>query len=557
MTGLLKRKWFFTGVLILFALWAMIFYRLVFTAWTLQYSVYGVVGVLAAVALFVYVFPRRDRRLVTRFALYCLVFSVGLGGLAGQSIIWTGIDYLGLLVVVLILGRLLIKLPVWQLLGVALALSLAELWVPWSDMSVLSAFSIRYIGHFNSQDKQVPSLPVNVVPNPTRPGTQEIITLRGHSPYPGEAQALFNHLTSNPATSAPYIQAVRELQHSYDVIAVRPGKLAYHTSYASPSELSKLSPSTLGLLDFPFTTSHFFNLNSQVRMYVTMSENPGQLFNALMQPGSLSDQIGALSVNTAVKEEQNWKSVTGWKQQAVDGLSLHDGYLTGTYHGVPVHVRTSGVALLGVYPLLPKSASSSPQAVLEGNNMIQVVSLPPGKPRIFATLHGSFALPLTTDVVFADLTGNGRYALLINTVPAQIRELTPQGTWPLLWSSARHTFRFETVFPRPGGDLIVANSPSLVSGSVIRYLGGYVYRNHALQTVWRVYHTDLVDLHTVHVTSPTQPELLTSLYSHQEIMLLAPTSIPWLPLSMAGYVVVIAAGVFRRWTAKRRGGQTA
>ena len=557
MTGLFGRKFVSTGVLILFGLWAMLFYRLVFTGWTLQYSVFGVIGVLAASTLFVYAYPRQDRRRVTRFALYCLVVSVGLGGLSGQSVMWTAIDYIALLVVVLLLGRLLIKMPVWQLLAVAVVLSLAELWVPWSDMSVLSAFSIRYIGHFNSQDKQVPSLPVNVVPNPTRPGTQEIITLRGHAPYPGEAQVLFNHLSRSPGASAPYVQAVRELQHSYDVIAVRPGKLSYHTSYASPAELSKLNPSTLGLIDFPFTTSHFFNLGGHVRMYGTMSENPGQLFNALMQPGSLADQMGALAINTAQKEDRNWRQVTGWKPPAVDGLSLRNGFVTGSYRGVPVHVKTSGVALLGVYQLLAPGASLSPQAVVEGNNVIQVVSLPPAKPRIFATLKGTFSLPLTTDVVFADLTGNGQYSLLINTVPAQIRQLTPQGTWPLLWSSSRHTFRFETVFPRPGGDLIVANAPSLYSGSPIRYLGGYVYHNHSLQTVWRTYHTDLVDLHTVHVTSATQPELLTSLYSHQEIMLLAPNVIPWLPLSLVGYVVVLAVGVMRRMQLARKGGESA
>ena len=40
-------------------------------------------------------------------------------------------------------------------------------------------------------------------------------------------------------------------------------------------------------------------------------------------------------------------------------------------------------------------------------------------------------------------------------------------------------------------------------------------------------------------------------------MLLAPNTIPWLPLSLAGYVVVIAVGVLRRMALARKGGETA
>lgn len=537
----------YTPLLVLFALWSVVFYQLTFVAWTIEYSYYGVGLVIAASLLFVYAFPRADRRIVVRFTLFCLMAGYGLASFVSSPPLWKAIDYLVFFVFAMGLGIWLVGLRKLQLFIVLAVLALFEVWVPLSDVSVLSEFDIRYVGHMTSPDPQLTSIPAVPIPDPAHPGQMEILTLRGHRPVKGEAQMLIN-LLANPKYSQSAREAIRQLQYSYDVLAVRPGKLRFVTHYASAREMAQAPFWSLGLVDFPFTTAHFLSLKNQTRMYVSLSQSPGSLLSALLSPGTLADQIGNLSLKTAAATARNWAQVTGRTSNAVDGLVIRNGRLTGVYDGRPIRVATAGVAVLGVYPMLPASVSPVPQAVVEGNNLIQVIGLGPGQEKVLATLRGSYSHPLTTDIVFADLSGNHHEAMLINTVPAQIVQLSPHGhSWKTLWTSGRSSFRFETVIKRAGGDLIVANSPSLVSYSPIRYLGGYLYSNHQLTQVFRVYHGNLVNLHTVTLKPGGRQDLLSSVYANQEILLLAPSRIPWIPVVDAVFLLLVLTGVARRF----------
>ncbi len=540
-----------TPFLIVYALWAVLFYQLTFTAWTLEYSMLGVLFVLAASVAFIYAFPRGDRKVVIRFTLFSVMTSVGIASFASEPLVWRIIDFVVFLVLALILGGFLVGVKTRRLFVVIIAITLLQVWVPLGDLSTLAYFDIRYIGHLASPDSQVPSLPVVAMPDPTRPGLQEIITLRGHRPVKSEAQDLIDMANANPAQATSILNALKELQNSYDVIAIRPGRLRLITHYATTQELSQLPFSSLGLVDFPFTTTHFLNVANHTRMYLSLSAGPGSLLSMLLSPGTVATSIADLSLQTVTAEQRNWQSVTGHSVDQTDGLSIQNGYLTGTFNGVSVHFRTAGVAVLGVHHMLPPSVGGGSQAVVEGNNTIQVVALPPAKPHVIATMHGSYLHPLTMDVVFADLTGSHQDALLVNTVPAQIFQLSATGSWQRLWVSGRDSFRFETAFKRPGGDLLIVNSPSLMNAAKTRYLGGYLYRNGQLVRVFRVYHGNFVDLHTVHVSSASQTELLTSVYSHQEIMLLGPQVLPWLLLVEVGYGLALIVGIVRRVKGRR------
>ncbi|MCY0875336.1 MAG: hypothetical protein OWT28_03525 [Firmicutes bacterium] len=547
------RAWrvFTTPMWILYALWAMLFYQLVFTAWTIEYSVFGVIGVVVASLLFIYAFPRADRRTLIRFTIFSLAVSLGIPTFASQPMGWRIVDYIVFVAFALFLGRWLIKMRLSRLLLVVLFITAAEVWVPLDDMSMLSKFQIEYTGHLGSQDPQIPSIPVATVANPTNASLQEIITLQAHRPIEGEAQKLID-LMAGPVNYTAVQSAIDKLQHTYDVVGVTPGRLFFHVTYPGRSLLRQLPFSDLEMVDFPFTTANILTLFDRTRMYLSLSENPGDLLSTVMNPGRMADSIASLSVQTARAEKANWDAVTGRPTVAPGPLKLANGYLTGTYDGETVRVKNAGDVLLGIYRLLPTSMMKSPQAVIEGNNRLQVVSLPPDRPRVVATLHGTYLNPLTTDIVFADITGSGTDQLLLNTVPAQIVGLTPQLTWQTMWVSARSSFRFETAFSQPGGDLLIANSPGYDNNTPTRYLGGYKYSNGQLLSVFRSYHGDLVSLHTVHVTSAKTPELLTSVYSNQEIMLLKPTVIPWQSLVEGLYVLMLMIGLARR---SRKGGR--
>ncbi len=539
------KKWLSIPFLLLYALWASLFYQLLFTAWTLQYSYWGVLAVVVASLVFYFVFPKTDRKFVFRFTLFSLLSFFALGSISGQSLKWRIIDWIVFTVLALILGKILTGQKVVRLFLVILVLTGFEIWVPQDSVSALSHFSVDYIGHLASQDAQVPSLPLTTIPSQTRPGEQTILTLQAHKPFKEEAQTLIDDMAQNG--NPQFQNALVEIQHSYDLITVQPGRLRYHTSFATPQQLSKVSYDQLGSSDFPFSTSHFLNIAGNSRMYFTLSAAPGELLSMLLSPGEMASDLANLSVKTAQVEAGNWQQLTGRSPiDQMQGFTLQNGWLTGQYDRHAVRVKTQGVAILGVYPLLPKAQLASPCVVVEGNNLIQVVSLPPSQPRLIATLNGSYTHPLTSDIVFADVLGNGTDQLLINTVPAQIVQLTAAGKWSVLWYSSRGTFRFESVYPQPHGDLIIANSPSLVSASPIRYLGGYVYEHHQLVNRFRVYHGNLVNVQTAYVAAGSQPQLLMSVYDHQEIMLLGAEKVPLFDLLIGGYVLALVVAVIRR-----------
>ncbi len=546
------KKWLTIPLLLLFSLWIVLFYQLIFVAWTLQYSYIGVLGVIVTSLVFYFVFPKKDRNFVFRFTLFALMTSYAISGIFGYTLKWIIIDWIVFVILALILGRILIGKKVLTLFLVIMVMTGFEIWLPLDSWSTLSHFSVNYLGRLASQDPQVPSLPVTTIPDPSRPGQQMILTLQAHQPYKEEAQTLVDGLALSGSNQIE--EALVEIQHSYDLVTIQPKGHGYLTNFASPNQLAGIPYSVLGSSDFPFSTSHFLNINGDSRMYFTLSASPGELLSTLLSPGQTASDLANLTIQTAKNEVANWEQLTG--RNAVEhqqGLTLNNGVLAGTYDHQTVHIKTDGVAILGLYRLLPKSELASPTAVVEGNNLLQVVTLPPDKPKIIATLYGSYSHPLTSDIVFADVLGNGTDQLLINTVPAQIVQLTPTGKWNVLWYSGRDSFRFESVFPQSNGDLIIANSPSLVSTSPIRYLGGYVYKNRQLVEQFRVYHGNLVNLSTVHVSAGTKPQLLMSVYDHQEVLLLGPSRIPLYDLLVGGYVLVVIIAIFRRFGRRHAG----
>lgn len=540
------QRWLTVPFLILYSLWAVFFYQLAFTAWTLEYSYIGVVLVIVASLVFYFVFPKSDRKFIFRFTMFALMISFAIDGFISEPLIWRIIDWIVFAVLAVVIGRLLVGQKMSRLFLVVIFMTLFELWIPLGDLSALSRFNVDYIGHLASQDPQVPALPVATIPDLSRPGYQTILALKAYSPDKTEAQTLIDQLG---ATGSQQVQdALIQVQHSYDIVAIQPGRLLYHVAPATSKQMAALPVSALGAQDFPFSVSHFLNIDGATRAYFSLAVSPGDLLSMVLTPGQLPNELAGLSEQTANAETANWDQITGRSPvTSAQGFTIHNGLLTGAYDHQEVKVQTSGVTILGVYQLLPKSVESSPSVVLEGNNLIQVVSLPPAKPKIIATLRGSYSHPLTSDMVIADVVGNGTDQLLINSVPAQIVQLLPSGEWQTLWISGRDSFRFETVYPTAGGNMIVANSPSLISFSPIRYLGGYIYRDHQLIEKFRVYHGNLVNVQAAHVTSALSTNLLMSVFDHQEILLYGQSRIPWYGITMGVYVLALVIGIWRRY----------
>lgn len=93
---------------------------------------------------------------------------------------------------------------------------------------------------------------------------------------------------------------------------------------------------------------------------------------------------------------------------------------------------------------------------------------------------------------------------------------------------------------------MIANAPALYSTDPTRYLGGYIYHNHALDRVFRVYRANLINVKAVSPTPQGVPDMMATVYDQPALMVLSPGTIPWLTLVDIGFAAVILTGLIRR-----------
>ncbi|MCY0875478.1 MAG: hypothetical protein OWT28_04310 [Firmicutes bacterium] len=539
--------WALTPILMIYAVWAVLFHQLVLTAWTLQYSYLGVIGILVAAAIVFVSFPRLERKPLLYFTAYAMLVGIGLSNVLTQVSPWNWIDLVVFLVLALPLGRYVVRLHILQVLLVVASVIALELWVPFADMSVLSAFSLRY------EASLAPPSPLNSnVPDALTATTAENTnpTITTLAALPVQSAAKKTLLQAISAFTPGQSTAARAdlLDESLAIAALtRVPSGGYHLQAATEAQLQAVPFTSLTLSDFPFHTAHIISTpDKQLRVVEPITDSPTTLLSMLLNPDTLPLTAARLTVESARTTANSWSAHVAKATPQIDGLSVENGVLHGTFHGQAVHIQTRGVTLLGVASFAP-SLGRAAEAMVEGNNVLQVVTLPPDRVRILSTLVGSYIHPLTSDIQFGDVLGNHTDALLINTVPAQIVVLTPQNKWKTLWSSGQASFRFEaTTHQTSNRDLLIANAPALYSTNPTRYLGGYVYSNHQLERVFRVYRANLINVHAVSHAMSGWPTIMATVFDQPAIMVLEPSSIPWLTLVDLGFAILIITGLVRR-----------
>lgn len=545
--------WVATIVLMLYAVWTVLFHQLVLTAWTLQYSYLGVLGILVAAALLFVSFPREDRKPVFYFTAYSMLAGIGLGNVLTQPAPWNAVDLVVFLILALALGRYVVRIHFVQVIAVVAALVALELWVPFADMGVLSAFTLRYDGALAQPSPLHDSLPDALTRSANHANPRQTILTLADLPISADEKAplLRAMMPFTPGQPASY--RTQLLAQSLTIAALKQTGNSYTLQPATAVQLRAVPFTALALAEFPFHTARIISANNQASLHIAepLTDSPTTLLSMLLNPDTLPLTTARLAVESARATAYSWGLHVADSTPAIAGLSIQNGLLHGTFHGQPVQIQTQGVSLLGVEPFAASAGRGSLQAIVEGNNLLQVITLPPDRVRILATLKGSYIHPLTSDIVFGDVLGNHTDALLINTVPAQIVALTPHNQWQTLWSSGQASFRFETATPQASGaDLLIANAPALYSTDPTRYLGGYVYDNHQLKRVFRVYRANLINIQSIGTTNSGAPFLMATVFDQPALMVLDPSDIPWLTLIDIGFAIVILTGLVRR--ARRR-----
>ncbi|MCY0900731.1 MAG: hypothetical protein OWU32_00915 [Firmicutes bacterium] len=546
----LRNPWTLTVLCVLYGIWLILFDQLVLTAWTLQYSYWGVLGILVVGTLLYVAFPRSERKRVLLFTGFCLLLGIGLSTVLFQPLVWRVVDYIVFVALALGIGTLALQLPVVRVLAVVIGLTAFEMWVPFSDMPLVSAFSIDADVHPIAQPSLWTQVPAVALEPAGKGFPRTIVTLAQATPSSHDSRLEAMSLSRQGLDLASAAAQHTLLLNSLAVVALSGHATGFSLTRATPEQMARVPVTQLGLTNYPLQTAYLTRGSNEYRLYETDTTNPATLLAMLLQPETLPLSTALLEEQSLQRSRASFASATGRAMQtpgSVSGWSLNGGVLTGHVYGHAVSVATKGVVVLGLAHLLPGHADKLPQVVVEGNNLIQVVAPSATGARVVATLRGTYRHPLTGAVSFADLTGNGVDDLLLDSSPAQIVSLSSTGQIVPLWVSPDPNFTFLAVYPQAKGDLLIANAPATLSTSAAVYLGGYVYHNHALLRAFRAYRDNLVQVTTIAHPGSKRPDLLAVAAGSPSVLLLTPTSFPWLTLIDVVFGIVLLTGFVRQW----------
>lgn len=545
MRKILQQPWMMIVILMVYAVFLLLFHQLVLTAWTLQYSYLGILGIVVAIGLVYYTFPKSDRRPLFLCSAYILMAGTGIASVLNQVGVWRWVDYVCFFLLAFALGLFWVRLRWPYIVAVIGILTGFQLWIPFDNISVLSAFTLSLDERLADPSPLWSHFPAVTVPSGQR-SAQSVLTLAQRPPR-DKAIPVYLDAIMQKLPGASRAQAQRFLSQSLEFVSIRHQGAGWTVMPASAGQLDSKSFVDIGLVDFPFRTAHVIAGQGHLRLFVAPTAPATGLLSMLFSPETLPQSVARLANQSTAQMQLDWESLTHGEELYVHGLTMTNGTLRGVFHGQTVDFRTAGLDLLGVYSLVPKSVSPSPQAIVEGNNTIQVIALPPDRVHVIATLYGTYSHPLTSDILFADLAGDHVDSLLINTVPAQIVSLSSYKRWRHLWVSGQASFRFESIVPRAqGSDLLIANAPATFSTTPTRYLGGYVYDHHQLQRVFRIYRDNLVNIETAPLVSVHSWDLMATVNDQPSVLVLVPSRIPWLAMVDGFYGLLVLIGLIRR-----------
>ncbi|UOF91070.1 hypothetical protein LSG31_02065 [Fodinisporobacter ferrooxydans] len=512
-------------------------YHLLVIPGALDFSFYGILGFIAACVIGILVLPAKFRKPGAVLAIGMLMIARGLDNVHHISIILQVIDFLIMLAVIGWLlrkyGRIRFKTTA---LG-AIAVLVCTYAIPVVDIPFLSHFTIRY----QSAEFVDPMTSIN----PAYP----VYVMHGK----GNAGDRIITETNRPNASLPgkYIDSKND---SMLVSFTLNGKHG-DTQLIKADQLPNVLFDDFGTVGFPYDTYTMYNVKGFVQKEYRPLYQPQQILENALDLGNFPVLQTNLERHTLHVDHLAWdvfQSRYGKNQQRSDSgqLQIIANHIVGMYKGSPVFIVTKDEKILGTAHVLP---GTQEQVLAEGNNRIDVYGIKSG--RLLASYTSNLDTPLPGDVIMADIDGDGQAELLVNTVPARILKITPNGQWQTLWVSPKDSFRFETV-GKIGNDpnvTIVANSPSEVRDVSIRYVTGYTYQNGTLDRLWRIPRDSLLFPQLVTEKGSHQSYLLVTDYGHQNMYVLRQHSIPvqMLLLVLFGLYVIVAFVVRLAWKGGR------
>jgi hypothetical protein len=541
------RMRFLPVLLVLYAVFLVAFYHLIVIPLALDLSMIGLllIGVGAVISFFA--IPKGWRRRFSLLTLLILLLCYGVNSIQSDSLAWRFVEFP---VMFLILGWIASRFAQirWShtltlLLTVAVFLSA----IPLGSLPFYARFGIA------SQSEQLDARPLFPLYPLVHQGNtayslgdlpktdegkgaqetkeeQELEQIKKGTGTSSLRQWLARWFGQKPVDPQAVAARIKQQLEQVDVLRLSPDT-GYKKQAATKAEVASLPFSSLGLAGFPYYASSWTMDNGGVKQKFTPVDDPKSVLTSFFDPLSITVRMDQRAKQAVEESRSHWQDAFG--------------------QAAPRSV-TGGV-LLGSGTFLPGGGTLS---VVEGANELRLVDAAhPDQPAV-AVYKGTWQDPLSSDLIIADVDGDGVDELLLNTTPAKIIKLKPDHTWETLWQSGlpedKDSFRFEFVTNEPGQKtpLIIANDPSFMRDVKTRYLTAYRFTDGQLNRVWRIYKENVVFPRPL-----TADRWVAQLYGTQQFFVLKPLPVPVVPVLAGIYGLMLLAGFGYQWV--RRGRQHA
>lgn len=511
----------------------------------LDYAALGLVALVVIVLVWLLSIPRGTRRRWVGFTLFSLLFGHGAGQLLNHVSILTiallVVMALGLMILTFIMTRVR-----WsRLLTGAIVLAVANLWLPMNFWPFLTHFRMAYHTSLAVSSTDFPAVPLEVVPS--NRGTA-IISLQTIKESPKDLENAAELAVDSPDALE---NVLRNYQHRYELVRLSKDGGHFSLKPLTPDQALSVDPLPLVTDFFPTIEAYWTVENNRVIQYMAPAAPVRTMAELATVPGGLAANLVRMGQQTEASESANWAAALQSYGTASPSaaLTVQNGKLTGMWQGHEISIPVNGNQVIGIGSF---TGTGLQQALIEGTNSLSVVSL--SQQKVVSVFQGDVWNPLSNDIVTGPIDSTQRDVVFVNSSPAQILQPTATGDWKVLYTAPNPSLRFEASI-RYGASKtpeLITDDPSLMRGSQTRYFSSYTYRNGQLVRNWRVYTTNVVNVHPVQFTKNGPQYIVAGIYGSGQILVLQRHWLPVLPGTAIILTVIILAGYGTRIWGRRR-----
>ncbi|MCL6445742.1 MAG: hypothetical protein K6T83_20220, partial [Alicyclobacillus sp.] len=287
------------------------------------------------------------------------------------------------------------------------------------------------------------------------------------------------------------------------------------------------------------------------------STTPLELTRMALDSANEPADVVALAARAEHLELTDWRQFlqsmgVSWQRPP---LIVQGHVLTGRFDGRSIRAHVAGDEIIGYGSF---TQAGTHQALIEGPNILQIVSLDTPNGAVISTYRGPASAPIPNDVKVGAVDNSGKDVIFVNDVPAYILQANRNGSWQRLYTATSATFRFEgsVRFANESTRELITDDPSYMRNNPTRYFTSYTYRvvdgKGELVRNWRVYHTNVVNVTPIQFTPNGPTYIAADIYATGEVLVLLRHHWPVVPLTSGALACTIAYGYLLRGLSRRR-----